>query len=259
MDALQINLEAIVQCIDNFVETAGANNIDDCKQLKYLNFVNDNITEHLQNCITKLAGLRQKTNKKIAGYLHTFKSQIEIVRPSNTQENQSVACSNQNTDAKQKIEYPPGFEPRRFCNIGDNITVEVPVFANKGDIPPMSYGWSIADGLLLYRFRNDWVSCTASVIGETTNHANIKTICCINGENCSYGVSCKYFHDPLFQRNSCHIQKFPKNPILIKKCPNFGNSTSFQSQISTLKFEDLRTLARYCVYMNLLIAQISNQ
>ena len=121
----------------------------------------------------------------------------------------------------------------------------------------MSYGAVIIDDnpIIVFNYGNgNYVSCTSIIVNDMCVNNNYRTICCSN-KNCQYGQKCRFYHDPIIIHNSTHIQRFYKNAI-IKFNPYFGDSMDYIHQ-KNITFEDLRSLARYCAIMNMLIHDVS--
>jgi hypothetical protein len=126
----------------------------------------------------------------------------------------------------------------------------------------MNYGAILQLGkpLVLFRYSSkDFISITACHVMDFNNtNDNYRTICCSNFSECNFGVNCKYFHDPILWPDSDHVQRFMRTSM-IKKCPYFGHAPLFSEHSKMLSFDQLRTLARYCSTMNLLIFLIAQK
>jgi len=228
------------------------NNINDIKHLGYIIKVSDKISGLLTNHLNQIEQLSLKATAKLA-------SKIDDMKPILVQ-----------MEEKFKIKYskvtneniPPVFEEKKqiLVNIGSSIVIPSTLYVVKELIPIMQYGTVLQDGtpIMLFNYGNGhFVSITSSQIIEYGGHIdNYHTICCANPRVCEFKNHCKFFHDPLLCPDSQHTQRFMKTP-LVKKAPNFGNANSFIEHLHTLNFDNLRTLGRYCSYMNLLIGQIA--
>lgn len=141
-------------------------------------------------------------------------------------------------------------------DIGSGVVVRCKYYECRESIPVLQYGALVVDKRPLVVFRvsqNGYVSCThCTIIDHYSSQENYRTICCLNGQRCQYGNSCKYYHDPLMWPESTHIQKFPRN-YMIKNCANFGDAQHFRNQIRGMGFENLQTFTRYLAVMMLLV------
>lgn len=146
-----------------------------------------------------------------------------------------------------------------LVDIGSDIKVSCVFYKDIYMIPDNSYGAVLIDNKMrvVYKYTdNFYVSCTDIIINESYT-TNFRTICCNNRNNCIYGNGCRYFHDPILWKDSDHIQQFYKSHM-IKKYPNFGDRSKFNMIKGTINLEELRTIARYCSIMNLLIQNALN-
>jgi hypothetical protein len=144
-----------------------------------------------------------------------------------------------------------------LVDIGSGIKVKSIFYRDIYMIPNNNYGAILLDNKmrLVYKYTNEfYVSCTDIIINDAYG-ANFRTICCNNKNNCAYGNNCRYYHDPILWKDSDHIQRFYKNHI-IKDHPTFGDGSKFNSIKNSINIENLRTLARYCVIMNLMIQNV---
>jgi hypothetical protein len=144
-------------------------------------------------------------------------------------------------------------------NIGDGIIIEVESYNNIKQIPDMAYGAirkSITDVMIVFKLNDDsFVSCTSIfVINDYIACKNFRTVCCTNEKNCVYGDRCRFFHDPIIWDDSKHVQRFARTNMVVCD-PYFGDGPTFVGNIACDKysFSHLKTLARYCSTMLLLI------
>lgn len=148
------------------------------------------------------------------------------------------------------------YQPEKtIVDIGDNIKIKCMLYDSISDIPSMSYGAIRRnfDTLVVFKIINAaYVSCTSVKVMDFNPHDNSKTICCTNSQNCSFAHSCLFYHDPILRYDSEHVQKFIKTN-LVKKNPYFGHGPYHNNSKYQLKFNDLRTLTRYCAIMLLLV------
>ena len=142
--------------------------------------------------------------------------------------------------------------PTINVEIGYGIPIPAQLYRSVDQVPDMTYGAVNLGGqtMIIYKYTRDaYVSCTAFMISDFSNN---QTICCINGKNCAFGKTCRYYHDPAVWLDSKHTQRFQKT-YMLKNCQFFGHSAYFADQVGKLTFNQLRTLGRYCSIMNLLI------
>lgn len=251
MNNLQEQLNNVTRIIKGLSKT-DVQSIEDAKGLKSLMFVTDKVMKMLELEMSNLAQLKIRTMAKLASKVADIKPALE------TAEQQFM------------IKYsPPAIQvPRTIrdptmiqVDIGNNIFATATLYASPDQIPIMSYGAVMVNHapLVIYKFgAQEFVSCTASQVADFSGPTdNFRTICCGNSTTCEYGAGCKYFHDPLVWPEAHHVQRFIRTNM-VKKCPYFGHLSLFNEQIKQLNFENLRTLARYCAIMNLMISIVVN-
>lgn len=206
--------------------------------------VNAKILE-LKNEVRQLELEKITLTKKLSGFVKEYKEELQILQD-------KFNITHKTTD--------PMKPNKVIVDIGYNIKVPCIVYENEIAIPVLSYGLILKDGkpLLLYKYSNkNYVSITAIHVTDYGGPGdNYRTITCANTPNCQFNGICKYYHDP-WEMPSNHIQHFTKN-LMVKKFPYFGHGPLFVSQFNDIKFENLKTLARYCAIMQLLIYLISN-
>jgi hypothetical protein len=144
-------------------------------------------------------------------------------------------------------------------DLGGGVVFRTRLYKSRDEIPQLAYGAIIHNYkpyVVMRLGETEFVSCTGSQIIDFQSDNNQHSISCISGTGCKWGKDCKYFHDPI-ESASDQIQKFNKT-YMVKNCPYFGHINSFNEQSKQLKFDNVKTLARYSAYMLLLI-NIMNQ
>lgn len=250
MQALQEQLSKITQVLQSLSKT-DITTIDDAKSLKSLTFVVDKVLKSLAAEIGNLEQLKIKTLAKLA-------VKVDSMRPILEESEKKFMIKFICKPARELVPKHPMIQ----VNVGGGVTVPSYLYHDKMAVPIMSYGAIMLrnEPVIVYRFSKiDFVSCTGCQImdfnGPTDNY---RTICCGNSKTCEYNSNCKYYHDPLIWPDSDHTQRFIRTN-LVKKNPYFGSTDLLSEQMGTLTFENLRTLARYCAVMSLLITVVARR
>lgn len=238
MQALQEQLSSVTKVLQNLSGT-DVTTIDDAKSLKSLTFVIDKVLKSLATEICNLEQLKIRTLLKLTNKVAEMRPALE------------------SAEKKFMIKYVANPETPLIKNfvsttVGD-YTYQLLLFQRKEDIPIMSYGTIMfkSTPMIIYRYGiNDFVSVTdCEILDFTGPNDYYRTICCGNTKSCEYENNCKYFHDPLIWPDSDHVQRFVRTN-LVKNNPYFGDKGQ---SVDQLTFENLRTLARYCAFMMLMI------
>lgn len=233
-----------IQNIDS-MEMKTTRNIKDVKkQLVSL----DALIEQLENLVQLAKNTKQRQVGKITILLEHHSKQIREI------ENQFGIISN---EQKHENTDKPHMEEIDIAGILINCNV----YTTKELVPIMQYGIITLkeNGKKIVVFRygpTDFVSCSSINIYDYNTSNHLRTICCVNATKCTYGSNCKFYHDPLLAPYSNHIQSFIKSHI-IPANPRFGHSSNFLTDLKNIQFDDLRTCARYCATMMLLIHKVS--
>lgn len=188
-------------------------------------------------------------------------SRIEQLRLSMATKLSSKLCEMKKTvqflEEKFQVQKLQDNKPKKICvDIGGTVTVPAIFYQCRKMIPQLQYGAVRENGktLLLYRYNNiHFVSCSLPSIVEFPKSGDKlgKSTCCVNEEACNFGESCRYFHDPAVSGND-DVQCFIRTQMA-RQCPFFGDRDMYKNQINNVQFKNIRTLARYCAIMTLLI------
>lgn len=201
----------------------------------------DTIIDYFNLYINKVQQIKLKISKNIHNKTDEYKTMIEPIKSY--------------FNITPIISDIPKFS---YIKIGKPyVEIKIQHYKNIECIPDMSYGVVFYNDqlIVIYKYnRNNYVSCSDILIVDNIQYNNFRTISC-NNANCCYKSECKYFHDPLYYKTSDHIQRFVKNNT-VKTDPYFGSMYEIKEQLDNMKFEDVKSLARYCSIMNLLIGKI---
>ncbi len=238
MQSLTKSFDAVFAVLGTVCKT-NFTTINDAKELKTLNNDIATYVSFLETQTANLVALQLQISAKINAITRPVEEQLEI--------------------AERKfavVAIPPVpkpvVTPKITVNIGHGITTDMAFYRDVAGAPEFAWSAVMIHGVprVIFKFDNtNYVSCTAvEIIDYGTD--NYHTVCCSNVQRCEFDRACRYFHDPVIWRNSTHVQKFTKTN-LVKRNPYFGNGPDFDLQ--EVAFEDLRTLARYCAIMLLMI------
>lgn len=230
-DAIFATLQSV--CKTNFTT------MNDAKDLKSLNNDISNYVSLLETQIANLVAVQTQIVAKINAITRPVEERLEFAE-------RKFAIVAMPPVPK------PTVVPKITINIGHGITAGLPFYRDITAAPDFAWSAVTVHGVprVIFKFDDaNYVSCTAvEIIDYGTD--NYHTVCCSNVQRCEFDRACRYFHDPVIWRNSTHVQKFTKSN-LVKRNPYFGNGPDFDLQ--DIGFEDVRTLARYCAIMLLMI------
>jgi hypothetical protein len=252
MKALLDHLNGINNIL-NSLNMTDVRNLTDMKSLKSLACAIDKTMHVLNVEISNLGQLRLATLAKIAASVDEFKPALRAA-----EEKFLTRYATSPIVGMVPVE-PTVLE----INIGNGVIFKTTLYLKREHIPVLGYGAVMnprdSRAMVLFRYnQRDFVSCSAFQIIDFSNHMdNYRTVCCGNTGSCEYGSACKYYHDPAVWPDSDHTQRFMRT-MMVKKCPMFGDSDLIADQRDALTFDSLRTLARYCANMMLLISLIES-
>ncbi len=255
MNQLQEHLSATTEIIRKISKVDIAT-LSDAKTLKNLTLVIDRVLDTLNTEISILTQIKIEAMHKIDAKIQNMKKEIQEVETKFKSTWGAVSPTTRSQVAQKTITVDVGF--------GVDNAFTTTLYKCKEDVPVLTYGAILAPSgkvLVVFRFGVvDFVSCTGvHIIDPVCSSDNYRTICCGNSSKCEYAEKCKYFHDPLLWPNqTTHVQRFMRSSI-VKKCPYFGNVSSFAEHAASLTFEHLRTLARYCAVMTMMISMVCNK
>lgn len=223
---------------DKYLSEIINNNYNDYNDLKILKIKLINL-QKIENSIKKsldtIHSVKYKISESIQNSLPKYEKSLNELE-------EYLNISNDEKQETSTIQISPG------------VNIRMKKYENENQIPILSYGVinKYDKNIIVYRFgKNNFISCDKC---EITENDNIRSIHCNNYQNCKFGDKCKYFHDPYYTRSS-QIQKFPKN-VIIKNLPYFGNNEDLSNHLKTVKFDNVKSFARYVAIMNLYISML---
>jgi hypothetical protein len=150
------------------------------------------------------------------------------------------------------------------------IKFNLPIYQDINLVPIMTYAvvkknqHSSNNSFIIYKYGtkpSEVVSCNPIKIIKDSK-TNIKTLCCNNVFNCSFRDKCRFYHDPIIAphpiNHHSNTQHFHKT-YMVPKNNLFGDCDLLYQQLRQMNFEQVRTLARYCANMNLIISLLCNR
>lgn len=263
MQKLQEHLSSINKIISSLTQDRDIESLEDAKTLKSTLFVVDRVLNVMEHEMSSIKLLKLRTMSRLSEKVQSVKADLQKIEAEFIDVYAAPASARPTAD---NVTTKPDTEPKTISvDIGGGIIFETALYRSVEDAPTLTYCAVMKDSrpLVIYKYSDqDVVSCTAcqvtdyQTVGGYIDQSGFRTVCCGNSTMCEYGASCKYFHDPLLWPRSDHVQRFVRTNM-VKKCPYFGHVSMFQDQIRSLNFDNVRTLARYCAVMNLLVTILS--
>lgn len=153
-----------------------------------------------------------------------------------------------------EIQYKPG------------INLYLPSFTNTSVIPLQTYAILAENNKMqvVYKYGNrseQIVSCgPIKIIRDNRINGNKKTLCCNNIKHCNFHSKCRFYHDPIIDTHfDTNISQWFYKSYMVPKDNLFGDYDLIPSQFNRLNFNNVRTLARYCANMNLILFLMCNK
>lgn len=201
--------------------------------------------EHIDRIIDELTAKKQKLQDKINPIVEANKKVSDKLQ---------LYFNIQPKNNTTLIHYLPG------------IKFNLPLYLDIKLVPTMTYAvvQSNTNIHIIYKYGNkpsEVVSCNPIKIIRDSK-TNIKTLCCNNVLKCTFRNKCKFYHDPVIAPHPITHHETTQYFYKTYMVPNdnlFGDCELLYHQIRQMNFEQVRTLARYCANMNLIISLLCNK
>jgi len=213
---------------------------------KDINLISARINiEKLDRIINTLCKKKQRMKKEISK---------KIIENKTTSDKLKIYFNIQPKNNITEVQYKPG------------INLYLPNFTNVSVIPLQTYAVLAMNNKthVVYKYGNSpdqIVSCgPIKIVRDSRVNSNKKTLCCNNIRHCNYHNGCRFYHDPIIDSSfDTNVPQWFYKTYMVPKDNLFGDYDLISQQLNRFNFNNVRTLARYCANMNLILFLMCNR